>query len=98
VNNVFINFTLNVTANEVDIAPYSNNLILDFDPTGLSNNSASAKAWTNGTYHLSVSDNFDWYNGGYGSDTTGDYFLVKSGTRAYFDYKMFVSEPEIIET
>ena len=98
VNGAAINFTLNVIANEVDIAPYTNNLVLEFDPTGLSNNSASAKAWTNGTYHLTVSDNFDWYNGGYGSDNTGDYFLVKSGTRAYFDYKMFVSEPETIET
>ena len=98
VNDVSINLTLTVIPNEVDIAPYSNNLILEFDPTGLSNNSESAKNWTNGTYHLTVSDNFDWYNGGYGSDETGDYFLVKSGTRAYLDYKMFVSEPEVIET
>jgi hypothetical protein len=71
---------------------------LNFDPTGLSNNSEQARQWTNGTYHLTVSDNFDWFNGGYGVDETGEYFLVKSGTRAYFDYKMFMQEQEQIET
>ena len=94
----YIDITLNVLENEVDIAPYTDGLILNFDPTGLSNNSEIAKNWTNGTYHLTTSDNFDWQNGGYGSDASGDYFLIKSGTRAYFDYKMFTQEMESITT
>jgi len=82
----------------VDIAPVTTNLVLNFDPTGLNNNSEAAKNWTNGNYHLTVSDNFDWFNGGYGSNEEGDYFLIKSGTRAYFDYKMFMQETESIES
>jgi hypothetical protein len=94
----YIDVTLNVVENEVDISPYMDGLVLNFDPSGLSNNSELAKHWTNGTYHLTTSENFDWLNGGYGSDATGDYFLIKSGTRAYFDYKMFEQDTETITT
>ena len=98
VEDVYIDLTLNVIENVVDIAPVTANLVLNFDPTGLNNNSETAKNWTNGNYHLTVSDNFDWFNGGYGSNEEGDYFLIKSGTRAYFDYKMFMQETESIES
>ena len=98
VENTHIDITLNVIENVVDIAPYTTNLVLNFDPTGLSNNSNSARNWTDGIYHLTTSNNFDWFNGGYKSDETGDYFLIKSGTRAYFDYKMFEQEMEQVES
>ena len=62
VDDSYISITLNVIENVVDIAPYTTNLVLNFDPTGLSNNSNSAKNWTNGTYHLTTSENFDGCN------------------------------------
>ena len=98
VNEKYITITLNISEITTDITPVTANLALDFNPQGLSNNSNFARAWTDGTTHLTVSDNFDWYNGGYGSDETGDYFLIKSGTRAYLDYKMFTADQEEIET
>ena len=85
-----LTFTVIAKPLDIDIAPVTNNLAIDFNPTGISNTS-SKRLWTNGTYSLSVSDNFDWYNGGYGSDASGDYFLIKAGTRATFNYKMFKS-------
>lgn len=85
-----ITFTLKVEALDIDIAQVTDNLAIDFNPSGITN-SSSRRMWSNGLYNLSVSNNFDWYNGGYGSDSSGDYFLVKAGTRATFDYKMFKS-------
>ena len=91
--------TINLVVEEMttDIEPVDADLVLDFNPQGLNNNSNAAKNWTNGTYHLTTSSNFDWYNGGYGSDADGEYFLIKSGTRAYFDYKMFKPGVETID-
>jgi len=94
----YITFTVNVTEMTTDIRPVETDLVLDFNPQGLNNNSNAARNWTNGTYHLTTSSNFDWYNGGYGSDADGEYFLVKSGTRAYIDYKMFMAGTESITT
>ena len=98
VDSVYIDINLNVTAMTTDIVPVEADLVLDFNPQGLNNNSTAAKNWTDGTYHLTTSNNFDWYNGGYGSDEDGEYFLVKSGTRAYFDYKMFMAGTESVTT
>ena len=41
---------------------------------------------------------YGYGNGGYGSDADGEYFLIKSGTRAYLDYKMFMAGTESVTT
>ena len=73
----------------IDVGQITGGLVVDFNPVGLTNQSEE-REWTNGSYGISVSDNFDWANGGYKRDENGDtYFLIKSGTRATLNYMMF---------
>jgi hypothetical protein len=50
-----------------NIEPVTTGLAFDFDPTGYSNSSTN-RLWkdkNNSNIQLSVSNNFDWDNGGY---------------------------------
>lgn len=91
---VSIDIVMNIEALDVDISPVMANLTFDFNPSGRSN-SDSDRLWhytneNNSTYSMTVSDDFDWVNGGYQQDEEGDMsFLIKAGTRAYIDCPMF---------
>lgn len=84
-----VNVSFDIEKLNIDVAPITGNLEIDFNPIGKSNNSVD-RIWSNAKYSMEVSPNFDWANGGYHSDENGDdYFLIKAGTRATFNYHMF---------
>lgn len=87
--NTTVTIKVNVTELGIDVNPITGGLEVDFNPTGITNSSDN-RLWSNSNYNMTVSNNFDWANGGYQTDENGDtYFLIKAGTRAVFDYKMF---------
>ena len=93
VEDTTLTFDFIATPMQIDIAPVGGEVI-DFNPATLNNNSANRLP-----SYLSVSDNFNWSSnwegenqdsgGGYRTDEDGKCFVIKAGTYADIDYKMF---------
>lgn len=77
----------------INIAPVTEGLAFDFNPAGRSNSDTTNRLWSYKNVAMSVSDNFDWTNGGYiPDDPDGPCFCIKAGSTATINYKLFADD------
>jgi hypothetical protein len=95
--------TVVVESLNINVAPVTTGLVFDFHPVGVSNNDLDKRLWSQGNIHMSVSDNFDWKNGGYQIEKDADgksipgteHFCIKAGSTATIDYKLFANDAKV---
>lgn len=87
-----VTISMGIAGVRVNVNPVTANMAFDFNPVGYSN-SSSNRLWvdrSNPSVAMSVSNNFNWSDGGYQADDDGTpYFCVKAGTTATFSYPLF---------
>lgn len=89
------------------VTPVLGDLKVDFVPTGRTNQDIDYNTFKNNAFDEEgqeipmswiFSDNFDWVNGGWKTDDSGDtYFCVKAGTSVTFDYNLFNKENTVAQ-
>lgn len=98
--------TLEIAKFPYEISPITANLDLDFNPTGRTNQDVDYNIFKNNAYDAdgnekpitwTLSDNFDWVNGGWQVDENSNtYFCIKAGTTATINYNMFADKNIIL--
>lgn len=89
--------TFQLQSSTLNINPITDQLVLDFNPKGRTNQDTNYNIFTyenkRYTTNMTVSSNFNWTHGGWQKDEQGqDVFIVKTGTRMYLDYPLFAEE------
>ena len=99
---------LNITEFPYEINPVTDGLELDFNPTGRTNQDSDYNVFYNNAKNAegneipvtwTLSDNFDWVNGGWKTDANGDsYFCIKAGTFVDINYSLFNDNNTVAKT